>query len=262
MLRTAPRSATPSTKAGWCDFPITAAICLQSPRRHRHRLRRAHAGNAAAVSHAAAARAVRKGRRGARGRGIPYEVLDPEGCNRTNRRWPGARKDRRRPGCPKDETGDCFKFTQHLAAKAEALGVRFAMASTIKRLVSKAARSGCRDGAAKRSRPMRSWSRSAAIRRWSGKDHGVDLPVYPVKGYSLTMPIKDASRPGIDDHGRDLQGRDHAAGRPHPGGRHGRNRRHTNSRCTAQAHAGTFGDRPFPRRRYRSRPRSGGAFVR
>ena len=58
------------------------------------------------------------------------------------------------------------------------------------------------------------------------KPLGIDLPVYPVKGYSITVPITDpAGAPGIDGDGRDLQGRDHPARRPHPRRRHGRARR-------------------------------------
>ncbi|MFT4181739.1 MAG: FAD-dependent oxidoreductase, partial [Rhizobium sp.] len=59
--------------------------------------------------------------------GIPYEVLDREGCIRVE---PALRhvRDKIVGGLltPKDETGDCFKFTNALAVKAQELGVRFA----------------------------------------------------------------------------------------------------------------------------------------
>ncbi|MCT6839049.1 MAG: FAD-dependent oxidoreductase, partial [Bifidobacteriales bacterium] len=58
--------------------------------------------------------------------GIPYEVLDPEGCIRVE---PALKHVREKIGggllTPKDETGDCFKFSNVLATKAAALGVTF-----------------------------------------------------------------------------------------------------------------------------------------
>ncbi len=58
--------------------------------------------------------------------GIPYEVLDREGCIRVE---PALRhvaaKFKGGLLTPKDETGDCFKFTNALAENAAALGVRF-----------------------------------------------------------------------------------------------------------------------------------------
>ena len=55
------------------------------------------------------------------------------------------------------------------------------------------------------------------------KPLGIRLPVYPVKGYSITVPITDpGGSAGIHRDGRDLQGRRDPPGRPHPGRRHGR----------------------------------------
>ncbi len=58
--------------------------------------------------------------------GIPYEVLDRDGCIRAEPALAHVR-DKIVGGLltPKDETGDCFKFTNALAKKAEELGVRF-----------------------------------------------------------------------------------------------------------------------------------------
>ncbi|MFC0810420.1 FAD-dependent oxidoreductase, partial [Ensifer sp. P24N7] len=65
--------------------------------------------------------------------GIPYEVLDPEGCIRVE---PALRHVREKIVggllTPKDETGDCFKFSNALAAKAEALGVKFKYGSIVR----------------------------------------------------------------------------------------------------------------------------------
>lgn len=58
--------------------------------------------------------------------GVPFEVLDRDGCVRAE---PALRyvRDRLVGGLltPKDETGDCFKFTNALEQKTAALGVDF-----------------------------------------------------------------------------------------------------------------------------------------
>jgi D-amino-acid dehydrogenase len=57
---------------------------------------------------------------------IPFEILDREGCIRAE---PALRHLREKIVggllTPKDETGDCFKFTCALANKAVGRGVRF-----------------------------------------------------------------------------------------------------------------------------------------
>jgi glycine/D-amino acid oxidase-like deaminating enzyme len=65
--------------------------------------------------------------------GIPYEVLDREGCIRIE---PALRhvSDKIVGGLltPKDETGDCFKFTNAWQPRARAMGVTFDYGRTIK----------------------------------------------------------------------------------------------------------------------------------
>ncbi|MCM2397381.1 D-amino acid dehydrogenase [Rhizobium sp. S95] len=127
--------------------------------------------------------------------GIPYEVLDPEGCIRVE---PALRHVREKIVggllTPKDETGDCFKFTNALAEKAAALGVRFQYGTTIKGfdIEGGRVRGIMTDGA-----PVRGDAVVVALGSFSPlllKQVGISLPVYPVKGYSLTIPITDASR--------------------------------------------------------------------
>ncbi|UVD60789.1 D-amino acid dehydrogenase (plasmid) [Rhizobium sp. Pop5] len=135
--------------------------------------------------------------------GIPYEVLDRDGCIRVEPALKHVR-DKIVGGLltPKDETGDCFKFTNALAAKAEALGVRFAYGTTIKALDVEAGRvrgvitARHRDGDRERER-ISADAVVVALGSYSPlllKPLGISLPVYPVKGYSLTIPITDASR--------------------------------------------------------------------
>lgn len=127
--------------------------------------------------------------------GVPYEVLDPDGCIRVE---PALRhvRDKIVGGLltPKDETGDCFKFTNALAAKAVELGVHFQYGTTIKGLDIQGgqARGVITDGGR-----VDADSIVVALGSYSPlllKPLGIRLPVYPVKGYSLTIPITDASR--------------------------------------------------------------------
>jgi D-amino-acid dehydrogenase len=127
--------------------------------------------------------------------GIPYEVLDPEGCMRVE---PALRQvpEKFVGGLltPKDETGDCFKFTNLLAAKAAELGVDFRYGTTIKGLDVEA---GNIRGVVTDRETLKADTVVVALGSYSPLlvgSLGIRLPVYPVKGYSLTIPITDEPR--------------------------------------------------------------------
>jgi len=127
--------------------------------------------------------------------GVPYKVLDRDGCILVE---PALRHVREKIVggllTPKDETGDCFKFTNELAARAAALGVRFVYGTQIKGLDVESSR--VRGVLTDRER-MSADAVVVALGSYSPlllKPLGIKLPVYPVKGYSLTIPITDASR--------------------------------------------------------------------
>lgn len=127
--------------------------------------------------------------------GIPYEVLDPEGCIRVE---PALKHVREKIVggllTPKDETGDCFKFANALATKAEALGVRFNYGSIIRGLDVEGGRVR---GVVTAHGVLTADAVVVALGSFSPllvRPHGIRLPVYPVKGYSLTIPITDATR--------------------------------------------------------------------
>lgn len=94
---------------------------------------------------------------------------------------------------PADETGDCYLFTNELAKIAKDLGVNWRFSTTVKslRLDIHGGITGVEldgpDGevltADRYVLAMGSYSRELL------KSTGIDIPVYPVKGYSLTMPI-------------------------------------------------------------------------
>ncbi len=127
--------------------------------------------------------------------GVPYEVLDPEGCIRVE---PALKHVREKIVggllTPKDETGDCFKFTNALALKAAELGVTFAYGTNVKSLD---VEGGTVRGVVTDRETLRADAVVVALGSYSPllvAQVGIKLPVYPVKGYSLTIPIIDASR--------------------------------------------------------------------
>ncbi len=127
--------------------------------------------------------------------GIPYEVLDPEGCIRVE---PALKHVREKIVggllTPKDETGDCFKFAGALAEKAKAFGVTFNYGSIIRGLDVEGGRV---TGVVTAHGRLQADAVVVALGSFSPllvRPHGIRLPVYPVKGYSLTIPITDATR--------------------------------------------------------------------
>lgn len=127
--------------------------------------------------------------------GIPYEVLDRDGCIRVEPAL-GHVRDKVVGGLltPKDETGDCYKFTNALAAKAVELGVHFVYGSTIQGLDVDGRRVRAVLTEKKRSNTDAVVVALGSYSPLLLKPFGIHLPVYPVKGYSLTIPITDASR--------------------------------------------------------------------
>ncbi|WP_298824830.1 D-amino acid dehydrogenase [uncultured Piscinibacter sp.] len=127
--------------------------------------------------------------------GVPFEVLDREGFVKvepgladTKEKFVGALR------LPGDETGDCFKFTQRLAELAQGLGVRFRFGVRIEALE----RSGGRITGVRTDAGLMSADHVVlALGSYSTQmlaPLGIAIPVYPVKGYSITVPITDASR--------------------------------------------------------------------
>jgi D-amino-acid dehydrogenase len=126
--------------------------------------------------------------------GVPFEVLDREGfCSvepalkLTQEKFVGALR------LPNDETGDCFKFTNALAEMAKALGVQFSFNTQIQGLqvgggeIIGVFTSAGRLTADKVVLALGSYSPQLLA------PVGVRIPVYPVKGYSITVPITDAA---------------------------------------------------------------------
>jgi D-amino-acid dehydrogenase len=126
--------------------------------------------------------------------GVPFEVLDRDGFCRvepalkhTQHKFVGALR------LPNDETGDCFQFSNRLAEMAAALGVKFRWNTRIEGLqVGGGAITGVHTDAGL----LRADKVVLALGSYSPKllePVGLRIPVYPVKGYSITVPITDAT---------------------------------------------------------------------
>ncbi|MDL5368189.1 D-amino acid dehydrogenase [Xanthomonas sp. NCPPB 2654] len=126
--------------------------------------------------------------------GVPYELLDRAGIARIEPALASA------PATlvgalrlPNDQTGDCRLFTQRLAALAAAAGVQFRYGETIDGLLADGDRL---DGVRIGGRLERADRYVVALGSYSPQllaPLGIRLPVYPLKGYSLTLPIRDAA---------------------------------------------------------------------
>ncbi len=126
--------------------------------------------------------------------GVPYEVLDRAGCTRVEPAL-ALVEDKFVGGLrlPGDETGDAFQFTQRLAAMAEALGVTFRFGAEITALNTEG---DVITGVATTAGVVTGDRYIVALGSYSPlllRTIGLEIPVYPVKGYSLTIPISDAS---------------------------------------------------------------------
>ncbi|WP_459614478.1 D-amino acid dehydrogenase [Bordetella sp. 2513F-2] len=124
--------------------------------------------------------------------GVPYELLD---CNRLPTAEPAlARTLHRLAGglrLPNDETGDCRRFTLALAELCRGLGVTFRYGRQVDGL---ALRGGDVEGVRIGDELLRADCYVAAFGSYTRdflRPLGLDLPVYPVKGYSLTIPLVD-----------------------------------------------------------------------
>ena len=126
--------------------------------------------------------------------GVGFELLDRDGCIRHEPALASVR-DKFVGGLllPGDETGDCFKFTQNLAVLAAQRGVQFRYGTRIQRLKLAGRQI---DGVVTDAGVLKADAYLVALGSYSPlllKGAGIRIPVYPVKGYSITVPITDAS---------------------------------------------------------------------
>jgi D-amino-acid dehydrogenase len=122
--------------------------------------------------------------------GVPFQVLDRDGyleyepaLSDVREKFVGGLR------LPGDETGDCFKFTQALWAEAERLGARARWGVAVEAIEAEGGRiAGVRTSAGR----LTADAYVAALGSYSTrvlKPLGIRTPVYPVKGFSITVPI-------------------------------------------------------------------------
>lgn len=122
--------------------------------------------------------------------GVPFEVLDPAGCvaaepglSAANVPFVGGLR------LPNDDTGDCQMFTAALAQSCARMGVTFEYGVDIERLM---VEGGKITAVQTSGGPHRADCFVVALGSYSPqmvKDLGLSVPIYPIKGYSLTVPI-------------------------------------------------------------------------
>ena len=124
--------------------------------------------------------------------GSPFEVLDRAGCIAAE---PGlaavAEKFVGGLRLTSDRTGDCRMFTLALAEKAAELGVTFRYGVSIQRLATEGDRiTRVETGGG----PVTGDAYVVALGSFAPlmlRGVGIRLPIYPVKGYSITLPVTD-----------------------------------------------------------------------
>ncbi|EPF70228.1 D-amino acid dehydrogenase [Acinetobacter rudis] len=94
---------------------------------------------------------------------------------------------------PNDETGDCYMFSNALAKIAQDMGVEFKFNQNVEKLI---VEGNDIKGVVVNSQVQKADRYVLAFGSYSRdflKPLALNLPVYPVKGYSLTLPIVDAN---------------------------------------------------------------------
>ena len=127
--------------------------------------------------------------------GVPFEVLDPAACIAAE---PGLAAVREKfvggLRLPNDETGDCKLFTDRLTEMCVANGVEFRFNAELKAINTAGGKiEGIETSLGRDSADTYVLAAGSYSDHWMSK-LGQPIPVYPVKGYSITVPIVDAGR--------------------------------------------------------------------
>ena len=145
-----------------------------------------------------------------RGLGMKVEVLDRAGCVSVEPALAGCR-DRLLGGihAPEDESGDAHLFTRNLAGMCAQRGVRFHYDTVIEAIEVTAGRvAGIRTAGGGRRQTLAADAYLLCAGSFSpllAAAAGERLPIYPVKGYSVTLPLAEPSgapRTSLTDESR------------------------------------------------------------
>ncbi|THF64119.1 D-amino acid dehydrogenase [Pseudothauera rhizosphaerae] len=126
--------------------------------------------------------------------GVPYELLDRDGLAGAEPALARVR-DKLAGGLrlPNDETGDCALFTQRLAELAAGLGVEFRYGQAVDGFEFSGGHIQALRVGDERLVADRYVLAFGSYSRPFLQPLGLDIPVYPVKGYSLTVPLVDVT---------------------------------------------------------------------
>jgi D-amino-acid dehydrogenase len=138
--------------------------------------------------------------------GVRVDIVDAAGCIAVE---PGLAPVRARIAgglhMPDDETGDCLLFCNLLRERLDAMGVRFRFGTRIDAIERdgdgvRGVRVGAATNGAGGTERLEADAYLLALGSYSpllARPLGLALPVYPVKGYSLTVPVKDEAKAPI-----------------------------------------------------------------
>lgn len=126
---------------------------------------------------------------------VPYKVLDRDeivatepGLKDSVHKLVGALR------LPNDQTGDCYLFTKRLAEMAEELGATFKYNQTVEEIVQE---NGQIKGVKVAGELLTADHYSVCLGSYTHdlvKSLGVKAPIYPFKGYSITVPIQNEEK--------------------------------------------------------------------
>lgn len=127
--------------------------------------------------------------------GVPFQLLDAGGCVAVE---PGLAAARHKIAgglrMPNDETGDCFTFTDEVHKLCKTLGVAFHFGVDIRRLRQNGERIAAVETATD---DIETDVLVATLGSYTPvllRPLGLHVPISPVKGYSITVPIVDSQR--------------------------------------------------------------------
>ena len=125
---------------------------------------------------------------------VPFQILDPAGCVALEPAL-GQARGKLVGGMhfPADEAGDCHKFTIALAQRASEGGVRFIASTSIERIIANGERV---EKVVTSSGELTADLYVLACGSYTPlllRPLGIRLPVYPVKGYSMTLALTQSA---------------------------------------------------------------------
>ncbi|GAB3628723.1 amino acid dehydrogenase [Pandoraea terrae] len=129
---------------------------------------------------------------------VPHRLLTAEECLKLE---PALSTDAKLAGglhLPRDETGNCPLFTKRLAQIAREMGVTLATETTVLAVQPNLGRAGVTVTTAATGSPVQTatWQADAVVMAAGVasaallRPLGIDVPLWPIKGYSITVPVK------------------------------------------------------------------------